>query len=244
MMSMAWNSTTIDHETPRRLRRTATIASLAAIMAMALWRPRIASAWGTDDAVMADEIATMLNVKPGSVVAEIGAGHGEMAIRMAEKVGPSGHVYATEIDPDRLKEIRQRVQDAGLSNVTVVEATATDTGLQPGCCDAAYMIGVYHHVTDPSATDSSIFRALKPDGRLLVNDFPATIWLALFKVKGVPANRGGHGVPDNVVIDEMTGAGFREVNEIRPWHAGFLIRDNYCLVFSKPEDASASTTQK
>lgn len=242
MMSMTWNPETIDHGRRRRFCRAAATAGIAALAVVAMW-PRIGFAWGTDDAAMADEIATMLNIKPGSVVAEIGAGHGEMAIRMAQKVGLSGHVYATEIDPELLTEIRRRVQDAGLTNVTVVEATPTGTGLPEGCCDGAYMIGVYHHVTDPTATDSSIFRALKPGGRLLVNDFPATIWLALFKVKGVPANRGGHGVPDDVVIEEMTGAGFHEVNEIRPWHAGFLIRDNYCLVFSKPEVPSSATAQ-
>jgi hypothetical protein len=67
-----------------------------------------------------------------------------------------------------------------------------------------------------------------------VNDFPATLWLAPFKVEGVPANRGGHGVPDGAVVDEVTAAGFEKLREIAPWHAGFLIRDNYCLVFAKP----------
>jgi predicted methyltransferase len=214
--------------------RAARAGAMAAIFAVAIGLSRAALAWGTDDQAMTDEIAQMLNVTSGSTVAEIGAGHGDMAIRMARKVGPSGRVYATEIDPKRLAEIRQKVQDAGLNNVTVIEATPTDSGLPQGCCEAAYMIGVYHHVTDPSATDASIFRALKPGGRLLVNDFPPTMWLALFKVKDVPPNRGGHGVPDAVMIDELKGAGFSEVNEIRPWHPGFFIRDNYCVVFAKP----------
>jgi hypothetical protein len=68
------------------------------------------------------------------------------------------------------------------------------------------MIDVYHHITDPAATDASIYRALKPGARLLINDFPPTIWVALFKVKGVPANRGGHGVPDDIVVREITAA--------------------------------------
>jgi SAM-dependent methyltransferase len=217
-----------------RARRVATIGGIAALAALALLHPCSAYAWGTDDAAMADDIATLLQVKAGSTVAEIGAGNGAMAVRMAEKVGPSGHMYATEIDPERLAEIRSRVREAGLDNVTVVQATPTDTGLPAGCCDAAYMIGVYHHVTDPTATAAGIFRALRPGGRLLVNDFPPTWWLALFKVKGVPANRGGHGVVDHIVVNEMSAAGFRKVGEISPWHAGFLIRDNYCLVFRKP----------
>jgi len=223
-----------------RVDHLAPLLGLGAIAALTLWPARLAFAWGTDDAALANEIAVLLAVKSGSTVAEVGAGHGQMAIRMAQRVGPSGHVYASEIDPQRVAEIRQRAQDAGLDNLTVVAATPTDSALPAGCCEAVYMIGVYHHLTDPAATDAGIFRALKPGGRLLVNDFPPTLWLALFQVKGVPANRGGHGVPDEIVAGELADAGFHEVQEIRPWHAGFFIRDNYCLLFTKPADSAAT----
>jgi ubiquinone/menaquinone biosynthesis C-methylase UbiE len=216
------------------------ILGLGVLAALMLWSPRRAFAWGTDDAALAEEIATLLAVKPGSTVAEVGAGHGQMAIRMAQRVGPSGHVYASEIDPLRIAEIQQRVRDAGLGNLTAVTATPTDSGLPPACCEAVYMIGVYHHLTNPTATDASIFRALRSGGRLLIDDFPPTLWLALFKVAGVPANRGGHGVPDQIVANELTGVGFNLVREIRPWHAGFFIRDNYCLLFAKPVDPAAT----
>jgi SAM-dependent methyltransferase len=222
------------------LRRGTVFSGVAAIAAFTLLLPSFALAWGTDSRAMADEIAEMLAIKPGSTVAEIGAGNGAMAVRMAKKVGPAGHVFATEIDPARIEEMRRRFRKAGLDNVTVVTATATDSGLRANCCDAAYMIGVYHHVTDPGATDASIFHALKPGARLLINDFPPTIWLAPFKVKGVPANRGGHGVADDIVINEITAAGFSKVKEVRPWHPGFLIRDNYCLVFAKPAGSAAA----
>jgi len=118
----------------------ATLAGLA-IAALIATSPVRAHAWtsGTDCPELADRIATLLDVKPGATVAEIGAGHGYMAVRMAEKVGPAGHVYATEIDPDELVEIPRRAADAGLANLTVVTASDTDTGLAPGCCDAIYM---------------------------------------------------------------------------------------------------------
>ena len=237
---MTRNCRRIDHYSLRRGRCTATIAGLAAMATLTLWSPYFAWAWGTDDQAMADEILEMLAIKPGATVAEIGAGDGAMAVRVAKKLGPDGRVFATEIDPALVEQIREHARKADLNNVTVVTATPTDGGLPANCCDAAYMIGVYHHITDPAPTDASISRALKPGARLLINDFPPTIWLALFRVNGVPANRGGHGVPDDIVINEITAAGFREMKETRPWHPGFLIRDTYCLVFSKPEDSKTA----
>jgi len=235
MMSMPWNFRSVE---PRRTSRACTLAAAVIAAALAFWRSAPALAWGTDDQEIAGDLARMLELKSGSTVAEIGAGHGEMTVRMAQIVGPGGHVYSTEIDPKRIDEIRKRVADAGLANVTVIQASANETGLPPACCDAAYMIGVYHHITDPAATDAGIFRALKPGARLAIDDFPPTFWLALFKVKGVPANREGHGVADRIVVDEVSGAGFRLVEEQSPWHAGFLIRDNFCLLFQKPDSTA------
>jgi predicted methyltransferase len=87
-------------------RTRAALAGLAIAVLIAA-RPLGAHAWtsGTDSQELADRIATLLDVKPGATVAEIGAGHGYMAVRMAKKVGPAGHVYATEIDPEELVEI-------------------------------------------------------------------------------------------------------------------------------------------
>jgi SAM-dependent methyltransferase len=192
-------------------------AGLAAIAILTLWSPYFVLAWGRDDQEMADEILEMLAIKP--------------ALRWPKSA----------LETVQWPCGSRRSSEADLNNVTVVAATPTDSGLPADCCDAAYMIGVYHHITDPAPTDASIFRALKPGARLLINDFPPTIWLAFFKVKGVPANRGGHGVPDDIVINEITAAGFREMmKETHPWHPGFLIRDTYCLVFSKPEDSKTA----
>jgi SAM-dependent methyltransferase len=105
-----------------------------------------------------------------------------------------GRVYATEIDPAKLKSLGARVREAGLEDVTVVEAGISETGLPEKCCDAIFMRSVYHHLTDPAAIDASLLRAPRPGGLLVVIDFPPTLWLWPWTPKGIPENRGGHGI--------------------------------------------------
>jgi ubiquinone/menaquinone biosynthesis C-methylase UbiE len=194
--------------------------------------PVAAFAWGSRAAEI-EKIAPLLALRPGSVVAEIGAGNGAVSVAAAEKVGPTGHVYSTEIDSKALARIRKAVARAGLQNVTVVQARTDDTGLPAACCDAIYMIGVYHHITDPVATDASIFRALRPGGKLVIVDFRPTLWLRLFTPKGIPANRGGHGIPEKILEDEVTRAGFQIERKFDHWGNSWFL-SNYCVVFRKP----------
>jgi ubiquinone/menaquinone biosynthesis C-methylase UbiE len=190
-----------------------------------------AQCWGTK----ADEIkllAPLLELKSGSVVAEIGAGNGGVAIAAAKWVGPTGHVYATEIDPKRITRIHDRISASGLHNVSVIEAAADSTKLPVRCCDAIYMIGVYHHLTEPLKTDASILQALRPGGRLVVVDFRPSLWLKPWTPTGIPANRGGHGIPDGILQDELRRTGFQITKIYHQWgHSWFL--SNYCVVASK-----------
>jgi len=77
-----------------------------------------------------------------------------------------------------------------------------------------------HPVTDPASSDATIFRAVKPGAGLLINDSD-------YLARTLPSERrtcqaGGHGVPDYIVTNEVTAAGFHEMKETRPWHPGFL----------------------
>jgi ubiquinone/menaquinone biosynthesis C-methylase UbiE len=148
---------------------------------------------------------------------------------MAEKVGPNGRVLANEIDPQRLEEISRLAQSTGLANVTVVRGGERDTALPAECCDAIIMRGVYHHLTDPKHIDASLYCALKPGGELAILDFRPTWLLAPWTPKGIPANRGGHGVPPTIVVDEVTAAGFKLEQTVDPW-PGISVLSNYCRV--------------
>ena len=222
--------------TPRAHLAGVTVARLAIAVALiaASSIRAYASCSGTDSAELADKIAVLLDIKPGATIAEIGAGHGCMAVRMAEKVGPEGRLYATEIDRDELTEILRRANDAGLVNVTVVKATDTETGLKADCCEGIYMTDVYHHFAEPIATDKSIFAALKPGGKLLVADFYPTSLFAFWTTPAMRRNFGGHGVAEPLMVSQLESVGFNMVEELKGYPPKWP-SSSYSVVMQKPQ---------
>ena len=89
-------------------------------------------ALGGDSGSEPDRLATLLDVETGQTLADIGAGDGWLSIAMAEIVGPSGHVFATELSRQRRADIQAGVAQAGLGNVSVVEAGPRETNLPAG----------------------------------------------------------------------------------------------------------------
>lgn len=173
-------------------------------------------------------LAALLNWKPGSVVAEIGAGDGRMTLAAARRVGVAGKVYTTEIDAKRLAHLEEVA--AQEKNITALKAAETETNLPSECCDSIFMRLVYHHLTKPAEIDASLFRSLKPAGLLAVIDEEQVSTGPI--PEGVPKNRGGHGMPQKLLIEELTAAGFQMVTEVVPW--ADWPRHNYCVVFRKP----------
>jgi ubiquinone/menaquinone biosynthesis C-methylase UbiE len=177
----------------------------------------------------ADEIkrlAELLGWKAGTVVADIGAGDGAYTFAAVERVGATGKVFATEIDAKKLGELQEEVARRKLGNVVVVESKVAETNLPAGCCDAIFLRRVYHHLTKPAEFDASLVRSLKPGGRLAIIDFAPRSGLE--PVEGVPSNRGGHGIPEKIVIEELTAAGLKMEKTVEDWPEG-----DYCVVFGK-----------
>jgi ubiquinone/menaquinone biosynthesis C-methylase UbiE len=171
-------------------------------------------------------LAELMGWKAGTVVADIGAGDGKYTFAAAERVGAGGKVYATEIDAKKLAELRDEAAKRKLANVIVVESKEADTNLPTGCCDAIFLRRVYHHLTKPAEFDASLVRSLKVGGRLAIIDFPPRA--GLDPVEGVPSNRGGHGIPQKIVIEELSAAGLKVEKIVNDWP-----EHDYCVLFVK-----------
>jgi ubiquinone/menaquinone biosynthesis C-methylase UbiE len=164
--------------------------------------------------------------KQGTVVADIGAGDGSYAFAAAERVGTAGKVFATEIDKEKLAKLRDEITKKNFTNVDVVESGDVETNLPASCCDAIFLRHVYHHLTQPQDFDRNLVRSLKTGARLAIIDFPPSPNLE--PVEGVPKNRGGHGIPEKVMVEELTSTGLQLEKVIDDWSE----RD-YCVIFVK-----------
>jgi predicted methyltransferase len=173
----------------------------------------------------ADRLAVLLNWQAAGVVAEIGAGEGQLTVAAAKQVGAAGRVYTTELDTKKLAHLEELAGKQ--KNITAIKAAETETSLPTECCDSIFMRLVYHHLTKPVGMDASLFRSLKPGGLLAVIDQEPRPGSS--KVEGVPENRGGHGVPQKILIEELTAAGFQIVKVQNDWPD-----NHYCVVFRKP----------
>jgi ubiquinone/menaquinone biosynthesis C-methylase UbiE len=197
-----------------------------ACLAAAAFAFAFASYARADVAAEIKRLALLMEWKPGTVVADIGAGDGRYTWAAVEHVGASGKVFATEIDAQKLAALRAEVKKRNLQNVTVVESAGVDTNLPAGCCDAIFLRRVYHHLIKPAEFDAKLVRSLKPGGRLAIIEFPPR--RGLEPVEGVPSNRGGHGIPQKVVIQELTAAGLQVENVVNDWP-----ENSYCVLFVK-----------
>lgn len=177
------------------------------------------------------ELVKVLELKPGLSVADVGAGFGAWTVQFAKAVGPSGRVYATDIGAPQLDALREYVKREALNNVTVIEGAVNSANLPVGCCDAILVRDAYHHFTAPNDMVKSLAAALKPGGRLAIVDFPPRAKSQL--PDGVPENRGGHGVPPEVVQREA-GAVLTYVRTIENWAPGSQPASLFLVLFRKP----------
>ncbi len=152
-----------------------------------------------------------LGLRPGQTVADVGAGVGYHAWRLSARVGPTGTVYATDVQPEMLALLRANMAQRDVRNVVPVLATRDSTGLPEASLDLLLLVDVYHEAPDPRAFLGQLRRALKPTGRLALVEFRA-------EDPEVPI-RAEHKMTADQVIAELAQGGFRlaERHEFLPW---------------------------
>lgn len=112
-----------------------------------------------------------LGILPGMTVCDLGAGTGYYSVRMSRLVGPSGKVYAVDIQPRMLELLGKRLASAGISNIEPLLGGEAETNLPPSSQDLILLVDVYHEFSKPQEMTRAIRRALKDDGRLVLLEF-------------------------------------------------------------------------
>ena len=163
-----------------------------------------------------------LNIRPGLVIADIGAGSGYYTLRLARAVGARGRVYATDIQPEMLTLIRNKIDATSPGPVELILGTETDARLPAAAIDMALMVDVYHELAQPQTFLRSVKGALKPDGRLVLIEFRK-------EDASVPI-RAEHKMSVREARMELEAEGFRfdRVIDVLPWQ--------HILIFRRPAD--------
>ena len=144
------------------------------------------------------QIVRALGIRSGMTVADIGAGSGYHTVRLSEVVEPTGRVLAVDVSAPYLEQLRERVDKAGLTNVTTILGRPDDPRLPPRSTDVALMVHMYHEIESPYAMLYHLAPALKPGGRLAVVDLDR------------PTEQ--HGTPPALLRCELAAVGWRQVS--------------------------------
>jgi ubiquinone/menaquinone biosynthesis C-methylase UbiE len=118
-----------------------------------------------------DKALEAIGIRRGMVVADVGAGIGYMSFKMAKLVGAPGKVYANDLQPEMLEQLRERARRDKITNVETVLGTENDPKLPAGVIDLVLLVDVYHEFSQPQAMLRKIRESLKSDGRLVLLEY-------------------------------------------------------------------------
>ena len=169
------------------------------------------------------EIVAACKLKPGMVVADVGAGTGLFTRLMAPAVGPKGKVVSVDISQKFLDHIQKTCKEAKITNVETVLCSPTSTELPENSVDLVFICDTYHHFEFPFKTMASIQRALRPGGQIILIDF--------HRVKGQSSDwvMGHVRAGQEVFVKEVEQSGFKKIGEEK------IMTDSYFVRFEKAE---------
>ena len=168
---------------------------------------------------MPDEVVANMNLEPDHIVADIGAGSGYFAFRIADQV-PRGRVLAVDIQPEMLLLIERQKGERNIANIEGVLGQVDDPNLELNSIDAAIMVDAYHEFSHPFEMVNGIYEALKPGGRIFLLEYRG-------EDASVPI-RPLHKMTEEQVVKEMSvfGLEWTDTLDFLPWQ--------HMMIFTKP----------
>lgn len=177
-------------------------------------------------------IVQAIGLEPGVAVADIGAGTGVFTHLFADAVGPEGSVFAVDIGPAFLKHIARKAHEDGHEGIVrTVLSTQTSAELPPGSIDVAFLCDTYHHFEHPDAMLTSIHKALRPGGRLVLIEFDLREDSSDYVKQRARA-------PRDVYINELRAAGFDRIETATTPVIG---PDHVYMAFRRVEESRADS---
>jgi SAM-dependent methyltransferase len=152
---------------------------------------------GRDQKLHVDRVMDLLDIAPGKAVADVGAGSGWFTVRAAARVGPTGQVYAEDINPDAIDYIKNRAAKESLTNVHTILGEVNDTRLPRSSIDAVLILKTYHEFAHPIPLMTRLRASLRPGAKIGIID----------------RNGNGidHGLMPDIVEREMSQAGYHRI---------------------------------
>jgi ubiquinone/menaquinone biosynthesis C-methylase UbiE len=149
-----------------------------------------------------DEVVKSINLKPGDVIADIGAGNGYFTKRFANAVNPGGQALGLDIVPSKVEYMRKDAEKLGLNNYKALLIKSDDSQLEPGSVDVVFLCNAYHHLENRVDYLKRLSRSLKKNGRVVIVDFYK-------KPLPVVPSAVDHKLSKEVVLEEFQAAGYK-----------------------------------
>ena len=174
-----------------------------------------------DAADEAGQLVRALGITAGMTIADIGAGSGYHTTRLSPVVGPTGRIFAEDVESDYLDDLRETVAD--LANVTVIEGLPDDPKIPARSTDVAILVHMYHEIASPYALMARLAGAMKPGGKVAIVDLDRATHL--------------HGTPIALLRCELAAVGYVETGFVE------LTGDiGYVAIFAPPAEIPAPET--
>ncbi len=178
---------------------------------------------GRDKEQKPDEVLKLMDVKPGRVIVDIGAGSGYFTRRFAAAVGSTGKAIGIEIDSAMVRALNADARRLNLTNYEARLVPSDDPMLAASSVDVIFLCDTYHHINDRVAYFTKVRQSLKPGGRLVILDFVRT------------KDNPDHSIVKEEVVDELRRAGFRLAKEF-----DLLLPKQYFLEFERASERTPS----